>query len=117
MKTITVKSNKDIQKGLKSLSICQKTEDKESISVIEKSFDYYVEATPSLEPKLSIPQVYITKTMDSKEKRESFNFQVKGSFYLTQNRMLFKVNFHHLLDIDIIWKKSFSPKKSEILTK
>jgi len=96
--------------------ISQKTEDKESISTVEKGFDYYVETTPSLEPILDVPQIYIIKTIDTKAKKEHFNFQVKGSFYLNNNRLLVKVNFHHILDIDIAWKKTFSPKKSEILT-
>ena len=118
MKNIIFKKNIDAEDKTKSLSIAQKFEDKECKTEIQKSFRYAVLGAEINAPQACEPQVYITKSFDSKKKVEMFSFQVIGSFYITHNRLLWRVEFHHTLDIKIHWKeKIFSPKKSEVLTK
>ena len=118
MKNIIFKKNIDAEDKTKSLSIIQKFEDKECKTEIQKSFRYAVSSAEINAPQVCEPQIYIIKSFDSKKKDEMFNFQVVGSFYITHIRLLWKVEFHHTLDIKIHWKeKIFSPKKSEVLTK
>ena len=118
MKNIVFKKNIDAEDKTKSLSIIQQFEDKECKTEIQKSFRYAVSSAELNAPQVCEPQIYITKSIDTKKKVEMFNFQVKGSFYITHIRLLWKVEFHHTLDIKINWKeKIFSPKKSEVLTK
>ena len=118
MKNIIFKKNIDAEDKTKSLSVIQKFEDKECQTEIQKSFRYAVSGAEINAPPACEPQIYIIKSFDSKKKIEMFNFQVKGSFYITHSRLLWKVEFNHTLDIKIHWKeKIFSPKKSEVLTK
>ena len=116
MKEILFKKKLDLTNRLKSFSITSDTEDKECKMRVEKSFLYNVTLADKTED-LEVPQIYIKKSMDTHKKLEKFNFQVKGSFYTSRDRILIKVDFHHTLDIQINWKtKIFSPKKSEVLT-
>ncbi len=116
MKEILFKKKIDLTNRIKSFSISSDSEDKECKTHVEKSFLYNVllaDKTEDLEP----PQIHIKKSIDTAKKLEKFNFQVKGSFYMTRDRVLIKVDFHHTLNIEIVWKtKIFSPKKSEVLT-
>ena len=117
MKKVLVKGKKDLAQGTKSMTIIQRTEDDECRTCVRKSFDYHVSRTSKLEPVNKAPQIYIEKTIDSNKATEGFNFHVKGSFYMTHQRVILKVDYHHVLNIQIRWKtKNFSPKKSEILT-
>ena len=112
MKNILFKKSIDKDKRKKSLSICQKTEDKESVTQVRKSFLYQVTDNNSIDPKAKPPEIHIKKSFDSRNKIEKFNFLVKGSFYMTHERVMVEVKFRHSLDIQIIWKKKvFSPQK------
>ena len=118
MKEILFKKALDPQKRTKTFSIKSHKEDKESKTVIEKGFAYQVLNVEQIEPKIEPPEIYIHKSIDNQKKIEKFNLQVRGSFYITKDRMLLQVYFHHTLNIEILWKtKIFSPKKSEVLTK
>ena len=117
MKDILFKKVSDLKKRTKLLSISQHSEDKECKTHVQKSFVYMISPVEETDPQPSHPQVYITKSVNTKTKVEHFCFEVKGSFYLSYNRSLMKVRFHHTLKIDIAWKtKIFSPKKSAVLT-
>lgn len=117
MKKILYKRNRDIHKGTKRFSIFQKSEDKECVTLIKKGFTYKVALTSEINPKVDPPRIDIIKAFDTKKKTELFEFDVKGCFYLTHERKLVKVDFHHSLRIKLAWKsKIFSPKKSAILT-
>ena len=116
MKKILYKRRKNEKKRNKNLSICTFSEDKECFTRVHKSFQYHVSLTQAVNPKVETPQIFIKKHFDSKRKMEKFRFEVVGSFYMTHKRMLVKVDFNHTLNIRIIWKKDFSPKKSEALT-
>ncbi len=117
MKEILFKKKSDLKRRTKLLSISQDNEDKDCKTHVQKSFSYIVSGAESREEEIVAPQVYIRKTLNTKTHVEQFCFEVKGSFYMSHNRCLLKVRFHHTLVIDITWKdKVFSPKKSAVLT-
>ncbi|MBF0522381.1 MAG: hypothetical protein HQL24_04905 [Candidatus Omnitrophica bacterium] len=120
MKRVIFKNKKDFEKGTKELSICQKIEDKDCITHIRKSFFYRVTEVNKLteEPEVpESPEIFITKSIDTKHKLEQVNLKCVGSFFMAHQRMILKVNFQHNLNIQIYWKTDiFSPKKSAILT-
>ena len=117
MKRIRFKKLCKPQKGIKALSCHQVTEDKECKTSICKQFAYRVSRIEEIISNAEGPQVYIRKFFDTKKNEEKFKLQVKGIFYIQENRFRFKVNLHHTLDIQIHWKiRVFSPKKSEVLT-
>jgi len=118
MKQVIYNKTSDLEKGIKAFSISSKTDNSDSLTEVKKSFSYHVSRVDQLAQENVTPELFITKSFDSKTQTEKFNFQVKGSFGMTQNRFYFKVDFHHTLDIQIFWKnKDFSPKKSVVLTK
>ena len=117
MKEVMFKKISDLKRRTKHLSISQSSEDKDCKTVVQKSFSYIVTRVDSLEEPLNPPQIFIQKNLNTKTKVEQFRFEVKGSFYMSHNRFLMKVRFHHTLQIDLTWKtKVFSPKKSAVLT-
>ena len=117
MKNVIFKRMSDVKRGRKELSICSRSEDQDSKTQVRKSFIYNVARTEDIAPQVVAPEIFIHKEMDTKKKIEKFSFEVKGCFYMSHNRILLKVNFHHTLNIKIIWKKEiFSPKKSAVLT-
>ena len=117
MKEVIFKKLSDIRKGTKSLTIHNKNEDEKSITNVKKTFLYLVTKEEAMEPHLEPPQIFIRKCFDSKANTERFSFRVKGSFYMTYNRLLLRVRFHHILKILVINKdKILSPKKSAVLT-
>ena len=117
MKDIMFRKVCDPGNGTKSISVSSHTEDKESDTLIKKSFLYHVRPAEAVDQTITPPEVYIRKTLDTKQAIETFHFQVVGCFYVTHNRMPMRVDFHHNLNIQIKWKsKVFSPKKSVALT-
>ena len=118
MKELTYHKTSNPDKGVKALAISSCTDNGDSLTEVKKSFSYHVYRVDQAVQKNEAPQIYITKSFDTKTQTEKFNFQVKGSFVMTQNRFYLKVDFQHTLDIQILWKnKDFSPKKSAVLTK
>jgi hypothetical protein len=119
MKLIKFKRKSDPLKGVKALTLSQKSEDKECVSFVRKHFTYNVSKTEKdIKTDIEAPEIFIKKAFDTKRGIERFNFEVIGAFFMAHGRFLFKVDFHHTLRIQIHWKtKVFSPKKSEILTK
>lgn len=116
MKKILYKRRNNPQKHFKNLSICTFSEDAQCFTRVHKGFRYQVRPAVAVKPKVEAPQIFIKKQCDSRRKMEKFRFEVKGCFYMTHERMLVRVDFHHVLNIRILWKKDFSPKKSEVLT-
>lgn len=117
MKEILFKKNSDIQKRTKTLSISHINEDKDCKTHVKKSFIYMVSKVEEVEDQIQPPQIFIRKTINNKTREEHFIFEVKGYFFMSHQRFLMKVRFHHTLVIDIFWKdKIFSPKKSAVLT-
>ena len=117
MKKVLFKKRIDINKRVKTFSIYSETEDHQCKTQVRKGFAYTVDWAKETMPTSKPPLVFIRKTFDTKRGIEGFSFHVKGYFYVTHNRELMKVRFHHTLDIEIKWKvKNFSPKKSASLT-
>lgn len=118
MKKICFKRNKDLKRGTKFLHIISKSENHESLTVVRKGFYYKVTKATEGEQPITPPEVFIRKAFDTRQRIEKFSFQVKGTFYMSHDRYLMRVDFHHSLNIKIVWKKKniFSPKKSEVLT-
>lgn len=117
MKRLMFRKRMDAKKRIKVLSFGQKFEDAESKTHVKKNFSYKLFKSSDLTPEQDAPEVNIRKAFDTKNAMEKFNFQVKGHYYVTHNRVLYKVFFRHTLNIKVEWKnKAFSPKKSEILT-
>jgi len=117
MRILQFKKKTDRNNHIKTFSITQKNEDKQCVTRVHKSFLYNVSHTAKIAPVIEQPQVYIKKCFDSEKSIEKLKFKVEGCFYVTHDRVLFRVDFKHSLIIHIKWKnKIFSPKKSEILT-
>ena len=118
MKKILFKKTLDPQNRIKSFSIKTNKEDKDSKTEVEKGFSYHLFTVEQVEPTIEPPQIQIYKEINHQKRIEKFSLAVEGYFYVTRDRMLLKVAFHHTLNIQIYWKrKIFSPKKSEVLTK
>ena len=118
MKRILVRKFADPQKGIKRMSISQKTIDKECYTLVRKSFIYNVSRVyDDNNYKNQSPQICIKKVVDTKKRIEKFTFRVKGKFYITYNRMLFEVYFQHRLNIQISWKNEISyPQEEKIFS-
>ncbi len=117
MKKMTFQRENDVKKRMKTIMVYSETEDKECTTRMKKGFVYQVTPVDKVQEGHTVPEVHIRKTQNSKNKTEGFSLRVQGTFYLRHERMLVQVRFTHTLDIDIHWKKkSFFPKKSEILT-
>ena len=112
MRRILYKKMTSLLNRSKAVSVSETSEDKECKTYVRKNFVYIV--TPDVEPQgeeISPPDIYIKKSFDSKTKEERFSFRVKGSFFITRERAIYKVSFCHSLSINISWKlKVFSPK-------
>ena len=117
MKTINFKRHKDVKRGTKYLHISSRTESKECITLVRKGFLYKAQISQETEPEQSSPEIFIRKAIDTEKNIEKFSFHVKGTFYMSHSRKSIRVDFHHSLNIKIVWKKKvFSPEKSEVLT-
>lgn len=116
MKTILFDKSTDNKKNFKRICLSQTVEEAEYISTVKKSFAYTVSLSDDLSSDVPKPDVFITKEFDALRKREYFCFRVKGYFYTVYKRVVIKVQFEHILRIEILWKKNFSPKKSVVLT-
>ena len=117
MKKLIFERRQNVENRTKTMCMSSRSEDAESVTSVKKSFHYMLSQPENPQPQVLSPEIFIRKGYDSKRKVESFNFQVIGSFYITHDRQLLRVDFHHCLDIQIDWKKDFSPKKSAVLTK
>lgn len=117
MKEILYKKMVNLEERTKAFSVKTTKEEKNSKVTVEKNFSYRVLPTDQMEQTIEPPQIHIRKGIDNKLKTETFQMEVEGYFYMTKDRALFKICFHHKLNIHIVWKdKILSPKKSEVLT-
>ncbi|OGX38626.1 MAG: hypothetical protein A3G91_01490 [Omnitrophica WOR_2 bacterium RIFCSPLOWO2_12_FULL_50_9] len=111
MKELLHKKRSDLHKGLKLITISAHTEDPDSRTRVRKSFLYNVSRTETVDIPVAPPQIYIRKHFDTEHKIEKFTFQVKGIFYTANGEWMAKVYFHHCLNVQISWKKSFLPQQ------
>ncbi len=117
MRQILYKKKHSVRHRSKMISISEQNEDSECRTRVRKSFVYIVTRVDEIAKSIADPEIFIKKSFDSKLLSERFSFRVRGAFFMTQDRYLFKVEFCHTLKINIIWfNKSFSPKKSVTLT-
>jgi len=117
MRDILYKKRESLKHRRKLISITEHSEDQQCRTTVRKSFIYIVTQAETVAKDIGKPEVFIRKAFDTKTQEEKFAFRVKGSFYMTRERSMFKVEFCHTLRIDIVWKnKVFSPKKSVTLT-
>lgn len=117
MRTIEYKKRHSLKHHRKVICINEHNEDKDCKTHVHKSFVYVVRTAEDTNTPLKEPHIFIRKRFNSKAKQEHFAFKVKGAFYMSRDRGLFKVDFCHALRIAIDWKdKIFSPKKSANLT-
>ena len=117
MRKILYKKRQSLKNRRKIICISELADDKECTTHVRKSFVYIVTRVESTTAVLQQPQIFIKKGLDTRLQQEKFSFRVKGAFYMTRDRHVFRVDFCHLLRIDIAWKsKIFSPKKSVTLT-
>lgn len=117
MRTIEYKKRHSLKHHRKVISINENNEDKDCKTRVHKSFVYVVRNVARATDPLKEPHIFIRKRFNSKTREENFSFKVKGAFYMTRDRGLFKVDFCHALRIAIEWKDQiFSPKKSATLT-
>ncbi len=116
MKKMLYKTDKDLNKRMKTMSILQEIEDKDATTVVNKKFEYKIDHNhdKAIDPT---PRVDIIKSADTNLRLEKLHFVVRGTFDITYNRKPVRVNFKHSLNVKIYWKKKiFSPKKSAVLT-
>jgi hypothetical protein len=111
MKELLHKRRSNFHKGLKLITISARTEDQDSRTRVRKSFFYNVSRVQNVGFPVGPPQIYIRKYFDTEHKIEKFTFQVKGIFYTTNGKFTAKVYFHHCLNVQISWKKSFLPQQ------
>ena len=117
MKQMVFKRLNNRTKRRKAVVITSCAEDKNSKTIVRKSFAYKVSEINGTMSPIAEPNIFINKIYDTKKRMERFNFRVKGGFYLTRERAYVRVDFHHALTIEIHWKaKMVSPKQSEVLT-
>jgi hypothetical protein len=117
MRKMVYKRINNPENGSKSMVLSTRKTDRESTAFIYKSFKYAAQKTQDDNRPLTVPEIHIKKSFDSKRLREKFSFRVKGYFYMTHQRMNFKIDFEHTLRIHLYYRsKDFSPKKSEVLT-
>ena len=117
MRDVLYKKKESLKYRRKMISIIEHSEDDQCKTAVRKNFVYIVTRVDGVEKSIEKPQVFIRKELNKKTQEEKFSFRVKGSFYMTRDRFIFKVDFCHTLRIDIVWKnKIFSPKKSVTLT-
>ncbi len=115
MRDILYKKKQSLKNHRKTISINEHSEDKECKTHVRKSFVYIVTDVQGIKESVSQPEIYITKSFDAKLYKEIFSFRVKGAFFMTQERGIFKVNFCHALKINIAWKnKIFSPTSQKL---
>lgn len=116
MRKILYKKRQSLKNRRKTICISEQAEDMECVTHVRKSFVYIVTRVDASGTVVQ-PQIFIKKAFDTRLQQEKFSFRVKGCFYMTKDRMIFRVDFCHLLKIHITWKnKIFSPKKSVTLT-
>ena len=117
MKKVLYKKRQSLKHRRKVIAMHEFCEDQDCRTHVRKSFVYIVTSAHHGESPVESPQVYVRKFYDTKLHHEKFSFRVKGAFYMTKDRAIFRVDFCHTLKIDIHWKnKIFSPKKSVTLT-
>lgn len=117
MKQVLYKKRQSLKNRRKMIRLSERSEDKDCKTHVCKNFVYLVQRVSFIEGGMVLPQVYIKKSYDSKQKMERFSFRVKGSFYIRRDRVLLKVHFCHSLRIQIYWKsKEMAPKKTAPLT-
>ena len=117
MREIAYRKKQSLKNRCKVISITENSEDNECKTMVRKSFVYILTEVKCINESLGKPEIFIRKSFDTRLRDEKFNFRVKGGFYMTQERDIFKVDFCHTLNIHIKWKgKIFSPKKSATLT-
>ncbi len=117
MRDILYKKKESLKHRRKMVSIIEHAEDDQCRTSVHKSFVYLVNRADCIEKGIEKPEIFIRKVFDTKLQEERFSFRVKGCFYMTRDRFIYRVDFCHTLRIDIVWKnKVFSPKKSVTLT-
>ena len=109
MKEMIFKQNTDVNNKVKAVSSVEKIEDKNCITYIEKKFILKLSSTDQVAPKKSQPEFNLIKSFDTKKQIERFRFESKGYFFMTNNRMLVKINYKHSLRIKIVWKTKNVP--------
>jgi len=117
MKKVFFKKSVNKKDRTKMVLMSSRTEDRECITDMRKSFEYKVSKDETIDLHLEAPEVHIRKILDTKKKIEKFYLKVNGKFYTKSKGIMLRIDFCHTLNIEIQWKtKIFSPKKSEILT-
>ncbi len=117
MRKILYKKRHSFKHRRKIILIKEMAEDKECRTIVQKSFIYKIRNSGYTNTVDTHPEIFVRKHIDNKQQKEVFHFKVKGSFSLRQGRHSYKVEFCHILKINIFWKaKIFSPKKSGTLT-
>ncbi len=117
MRDILYKKKESLRHRRKMISIIEHSEDEQCRSAVHKSFVYIVTRADTIEKGIEKPEIFVRKNFNTKLQEERFAFRVKGCFYMSKDRFIFRVDFCHTLRVDIVWKnKAFSPKKSVTLT-
>jgi len=117
MRQLVYKKRQSLRNRRKGIAIHEFSEDKDCKTQVRKNFAYKVTRVEQVEGPGERPQIFILKEFNTQTKEEKFTFRVRGDFFLTRDRYVFKVEFCHTLRIGIHWKKNiFSPKKSVTLT-
>jgi len=117
MREMLYKKRESLRKRRKAVAIREQTEDEDCKTHVRKSFVYKITCVQHIKKVADRPEVRIKKEFYTQSKEEKFSFRVKGTFYMTRNKVMLKVDFCHTLRININWKdEAFSPKKSVTLT-
>jgi len=117
MREILFKNMTSLERRKRTLSISERSEDKDCQTHVKKSFIYLISARETIDEVLGAPVIYIRKSRSIKTQQEYFSFRIKGCFYLAKDQSFFKVRFCHCLKIHILWKTKqlSSPKPATLM--
>lgn len=101
----------------KIICLHEYAKDKDCDTRVHKNFVYLATPVKKGHETEQHPQVFIKKSFNSQTLEEKFSFRVRGAFTIHRGRQVFRVDFCHVLRIEIVWKnKDLSPKQSGLLT-
>ena len=108
MREVLYKKHTSVKNRRRVIAICEKSENKDVITNIHRTFIYMVAGQVNEVEDLPSPVFQIIKNYNTKTKEEKFSFRVKGSFYVIRKEAFLLVHFCHSLKVDLL-RKSIVP--------
>lgn len=104
MKNVMYRKKDLVSRVGRAISLREAASDKESDTLVNKTFVYLVSRVDQIPQDIPAPQVFITKKIESEARREVFLFRVKGVVYMREHRFIYRVEYSHGLTVHLQWK-------------